>query len=347
MELLRVTPAVANLIRSGRTEQLYSLMETGSVMGMWTLEQHLARLASTGKVTVETARQAARTGRFSTSGSRAAPPPVGRGPDMAIRPRELVDAAVACGLVGPEVRDTLPPGAVRSLEEAADVLSIRGRVPSEALYRAVAHARGLPFADVNRAPPDLDLTRRLPRALLKRAGILPVNGDGDGTILATADPDDRQSISAVQRVLNRPLSVALAEPSVLHAVLDRVLAELDPAATAAPGTAAVDPVALLDRIFKEAYLRRASDVHLEPSRRGMRVRLRVDGTLKEVLGGLTPEQGAAPHLAGESALRAGHRRAAGSSGRGLQLRKRPSRRARPWISAWAHPCPPSGASGPP
>lgn len=38
------TPAVANLIREAKTEQLYSAMQMGAKQGMQTLEQSLARL---------------------------------------------------------------------------------------------------------------------------------------------------------------------------------------------------------------------------------------------------------------------------------------------------------------
>lgn len=38
------TPAIANLIREGKTAQLYSQMQTGGQLGMQTLEKALATL---------------------------------------------------------------------------------------------------------------------------------------------------------------------------------------------------------------------------------------------------------------------------------------------------------------
>jgi len=65
VELLRVNPAVANLIRTGRTQQIYSSMEAGAAAGMQTLEQALARRVVEGAVEVEEARKLARdTGTF-------------------------------------------------------------------------------------------------------------------------------------------------------------------------------------------------------------------------------------------------------------------------------------------
>lgn len=43
-EILRTTPAVANLVAQGKSSQIYSAMESGAQQGMQTLEQDLARL---------------------------------------------------------------------------------------------------------------------------------------------------------------------------------------------------------------------------------------------------------------------------------------------------------------
>ena len=52
-EVLTVTPAVRNLIREGKTHQIYSVMQAGSAHGMQTLDQHLAELVRTGTITYE------------------------------------------------------------------------------------------------------------------------------------------------------------------------------------------------------------------------------------------------------------------------------------------------------
>jgi twitching motility protein PilT len=54
-ELLVVTPAIANLIATGKSQQIYSAIETGSGQGMQTLDQALARLLSAGKITEQAA----------------------------------------------------------------------------------------------------------------------------------------------------------------------------------------------------------------------------------------------------------------------------------------------------
>nr|WP_304515670.1 PilT/PilU family type 4a pilus ATPase [Cellulomonas sp. APG4] len=52
-EILLATPAVRNLIREGKTHQIYSAMQAGAQQGMHTLDQHLAELVKQGKITYE------------------------------------------------------------------------------------------------------------------------------------------------------------------------------------------------------------------------------------------------------------------------------------------------------
>ena len=52
-EVLVVTPAVQNLIREGKTHQIYTSMQAGGKFGMQVMDQHLAELVKKGKVSYE------------------------------------------------------------------------------------------------------------------------------------------------------------------------------------------------------------------------------------------------------------------------------------------------------
>lgn len=54
-EVLVPTPAVRNLIREGKTHQIYSVMQTGSQYGMQTMDTSLADLVRRGKITKDLA----------------------------------------------------------------------------------------------------------------------------------------------------------------------------------------------------------------------------------------------------------------------------------------------------
>jgi twitching motility protein PilT len=55
VEVLKITPAVGNLIRGAKTGQIVTAMQTGSGLGMQTMDQHLAALVSDGTITMEAA----------------------------------------------------------------------------------------------------------------------------------------------------------------------------------------------------------------------------------------------------------------------------------------------------
>lgn len=60
VEVLQVTPAVANLIASGRTAQIYSAIESGRDVGMQTFDHSLAMLARDHLIAPEDGRRLAR-----------------------------------------------------------------------------------------------------------------------------------------------------------------------------------------------------------------------------------------------------------------------------------------------
>jgi twitching motility protein PilT len=58
-EVLVPTPAVRNLIREGKTHQIYSAIQTSGAIGMQTMDSNLAHLARTGRITRSLAEQRA------------------------------------------------------------------------------------------------------------------------------------------------------------------------------------------------------------------------------------------------------------------------------------------------
>jgi len=53
-EVLVATPAVRNLIREGKTHQIYSALQAGARHGMHTMDQHLSELVKSGRITYDT-----------------------------------------------------------------------------------------------------------------------------------------------------------------------------------------------------------------------------------------------------------------------------------------------------
>jgi twitching motility protein PilT len=54
-EVMIATPAIRNLIREGKTHQIYSALQAGAKHGMQTMDAHLAQLVRQGRITYDAA----------------------------------------------------------------------------------------------------------------------------------------------------------------------------------------------------------------------------------------------------------------------------------------------------
>lgn len=72
-EIMIVTPAIANLMREGKTHQIYNAIEVGAKYGMISLDKHLCELVKQGTITVEDAVAKAHDPAAVRSGRGAVP----------------------------------------------------------------------------------------------------------------------------------------------------------------------------------------------------------------------------------------------------------------------------------
>jgi len=208
---------------------------------------------------------------------------------MAVTETTLIDAGIAAGLIDPEELPTLRLQARRERIRLLEAVTRAGRFPEAALYQALARQRGMLYL----LPKDLvavpELLEKLPSSILQRRPMLPVRRDGE-YLLALGDPDDRLSPEIAGRATGERLRPALTAPEALNVALRR---QRGGPPAAAVETGALDATGMLDTIMKDAYLRRATDLHFEPEQYGVRVRERVDGHLLEYPRPLTLQEGEA------------------------------------------------------
>jgi general secretion pathway protein E len=140
------------------------------------------------------------------------------------------------------------------------------------------------------------LVGRFSRRFLIESAVFPFDGEG-GPKLAMADPTDTAASRAAEIVLGGAVDVVVASfediATVLGERLDDDEAESG-AADAGPAHSDDDieslrdlasgapAVRALNDLFERAMELRASDIHVEPGRTGLVVRMRVDGLLRVV-----------------------------------------------------------------
>jgi type IV pilus assembly protein PilB len=176
------------------------------------------------------------------------------------------------------------------------VLIDLGMIKEGDLVRALAEQVGLEFVDLTDTQIDPASTALLPEALARRYRALPI-GDRDGKLLvAMSDPANVYALDDIRTITGRDVQPVVATSADVEQAIQR-FAGLDSqvealAAEAAEGTerddvdlgAALEDapiVKLVNAIMTQAVAERASDVHIEPGERDVRIRFRVDGVLHE------------------------------------------------------------------
>lgn len=142
--------------------------------------------------------------------------------------------------------------------------------------------------DLDQARIDPSWALRIPVTLAVRRQVLPFAHLEGKVYVACANPDDRASLDAVERHVGLPTVPVTADPDALRRAIARVCGDdrrsSGGSSASSRGTASGsgdDATALVDEILLAAILRQASDIHVDPERESLRIRLRVDGLLEE------------------------------------------------------------------
>jgi len=173
-------------------------------------------------------------------------------------------------------------------------------VTEEDLLNFLARQLHLERIDLSRQALDPQLVSRLPESLARRYRAIPLRDQGERYVVGMADPTDLPALDAISRAMGKPVKLALISETELLRVLPQLYgavsksAELRDALGDTVNTPVSPPllessaedapvVRLLNAIFTDAARLQASDIHFEPEESGLRVRLRVDGVLREHL----------------------------------------------------------------
>ena len=119
----------------------------------------------------------------------------------------------------------------------------------------------------------------IPRALATRHSILAIRRDADELFVVVPRPIDESAVERVRAVTGLRLSVRESSREALRSCIAERYADIDtPSDEVCDDAPAIRAV---DRLHDRALRMRASDIHLEPTQTGGRIRMRVDGILHE------------------------------------------------------------------
>src|SRR2546425_4400445 len=210
--------------------------------------------------------------------------------------KQLGQILIEQGLITTEQLDSALEEHKRTPKSLGRTLIDLGLIKEADLVRALAEQVGLEFVDLADYPIDPTATTLLPDALARRYRAIPI-GERDGKLLvAMSDPANVYALDDIRTITNRDVQPLVATAAdVEHAI--QKFAGMDGQVEALASAAAdqiegdeehleaaleeAPIVKLVNAIMTQAVGDRASDVHIEPSERNVRIRFRVDGVLHE------------------------------------------------------------------
>jgi type IV pilus assembly protein PilB len=226
--------------------------------------------------------------------------------------KPLGQILLAKGLITQEQLDEALRVQKSTTEQLGRILVDLGHVNEREVLRAHAEQLGIPFLDLDRVSIDEDVAKAIPQSLVQRYNAVPIRKQGNRLTVAMADPSNVFALDDIRLITGYEIDPVLAAADDLAALLrgpdgetsreelqtalsalgsDGLAEEVD--VTGGGTDEQVDRTAdmadeapiirIVNVIIQQAIKDKASDIHIEPDRRGVRVRYRVDGVLHEIM----------------------------------------------------------------
>jgi type IV pilus assembly protein PilB len=181
-----------------------------------------------------------------------------------------------------------------------------GAITEEALSKFLAELYGVPSVDLSNFTPDPSVTKLIPADVANKFQIVPLSRTGRRLTIAMANPSNIFAIDDIKFITGFEVEAAVAPEAIIKKAIDKAydsaasfesvmrtmedeieVIEDQPDDTpemALLGEAEQAPVVkLVNSLISDAVRKGASDIHIEPYEKALRVRFRIDGTLYEMM----------------------------------------------------------------
>jgi type IV pilus assembly protein PilB len=214
---------------------------------------------------------------------------------------QLDDLLLSRDLVTEEQLDEALQVATQRRRSLGRVLIELGYLKESALVAILAEQLGLEFVDLGEDNIDQSAVALVPESTARRHNCVPVRFDDDGRlVVAMADPANVVAVDDIRAMTRRDVVTVVATKSDVLTAIGRLYRLEQAAETLAEEASAeiaqesedVDESAaaedapiikLVNLLITQAVNDRASDIHVEPGEKSLRVRYRIDGVLHEVM----------------------------------------------------------------
>ncbi|MDP9239990.1 MAG: Flp pilus assembly complex ATPase component TadA [Actinomycetota bacterium] len=213
--------------------------------------------------------------------------------------RQLGDILLGEGLVTADQLAAANGEQARIGRPLGRVLIDAGVLTEGQLVQALATQIGLRFVDLSEFPVDGSAVALVSAAVCRRHNALPIGYEDGRLLVAMADPANVFAVDDIRSLTGMEVKPVVATRNDVVAAIKRFhradgdLDDLTMAIDAADPdddlsniravTEDAPIVKFVNLLISQAITDRASDIHIEPAERDLRVRFRIDGVLHEVM----------------------------------------------------------------
>lgn len=203
------------------------------------------------------------------------------------------------GLVAASELASATEESAKSGKSLLTVLTERSIIDAELMTHAIAQVSGVPYVNLTTTIVDQSILSLLPSDIAERFMAVPLAEVQNRLAVAMIDANNVQAVDYLANRIQRPLKVFMASEIGVRHVLDQYktdLSSVDMAAKVSQNEAAAEagndiktivqdsPISrALSTILEYAVKSRASDIHIEPLEKALKIRCRIDGVLREVM----------------------------------------------------------------
>jgi type IV pilus assembly protein PilB len=181
------------------------------------------------------------------------------------------------------------------------ILIDHGLVSEADLVATLARQIGLEYVDLAEEQVDPSCTVLIPDTLARRHQALPIRWGEDGKlVVAMADPSNVFAVDDIRTITGAEVRTVVAtRGSIIEAIDKHLRLDTEVESISAAASSEVEDevdvssvrdvvddapiVKLVNLIIGQAVADRASDIHIEPTEKDVRIRYRIDGVLHEVM----------------------------------------------------------------
>lgn len=219
---------------------------------------------------------------------------------MQIENKQLKDFILDAKLIDSKVLEENFKEAEETKKKLGDLLMEKKLINESEIRKLYSYILGIPYVSLEKEMITADILQIIPEPIAKKYNIVAFEKEGNNLKVAMQNPEDLQTIDFIKKKTGLKIIPCLTSEESIKSVLKQYEKSLkaefgDIISKNSEDVAGSDSqdlekiaedlpiIKIVDTLLKHAILQSASDIHIEPDEKEVRVRYRIDGILHDAM----------------------------------------------------------------